>query len=30
LYEQLQNKRANRADFSMVIGAGARKNEPYI
>ena len=30
LYEQLQKKRANRADFSMVIGAGARKNEPYI
>jgi general secretion pathway protein A len=30
IYEQLQNRRANRADFSMVIGAGARKNEPYI
>jgi len=30
LYEHLKNDRSNRADLRMVIGAGARKNEPYI
>ena len=30
LYEHLQNTRGNRADLRMIVGAGARKNEPYI
>jgi general secretion pathway protein A len=30
LYEHLQNTRGDRADLRMIVGAGARKNEPYI
>lgn len=30
LYEHLQNTRGNQADFRMIVGTGARKNEPYI
>jgi general secretion pathway protein A len=30
LYEHLKKTPSNRADLRMVIGAGARKNEPYI
>jgi len=30
LYEHLQTTRGNRADLRMIVGAGARKNEPYI
>ena len=30
LYEHLQKTRGNRADLRMIVGAGARKNEPYI
>jgi general secretion pathway protein A len=30
LYEHLKKAPSNRADLRMVIGAGARKNEPYI
>ena len=30
LYEHLKSARSNRPDLRMVIGAGARKNEPYI
>jgi general secretion pathway protein A len=30
LYEHLQERQVNRPDLRMVIGAGARKNEPYI
>jgi general secretion pathway protein A len=30
LYEHLQMTRGNRADLRMIVGAGARKNEPYI
>jgi len=30
LYEHLQNTQGNRADLRMIVGAGARKNEPYI
>jgi hypothetical protein len=30
LYEHLKNAPSNRADLRMMIGAGARKNEPYI
>ncbi|HYM74954.1 MAG TPA: AAA family ATPase [Candidatus Dormibacteraeota bacterium] len=30
LYQHLQNARENRAELRMIVGAGARKNEPYI
>src|SRR4051812_44165168 len=30
LYEHLQTTRGSRADLRMIVGAGARKNEPYI
>ncbi len=30
LYEQLQTTRESRADLRMIVGAGVRKNEPYI
>lgn len=30
LYEHLQVTHGNRADLRMIVGAGARKNEPYI
>jgi general secretion pathway protein A len=30
LYEHLQNTRGDRADLRMIVGTGARKNEPYI
>jgi general secretion pathway protein A len=30
LYDHLKHERSNRPDLRMVIGAGARKNEPYI
>jgi len=29
-HDHLQSTRAGRADLRMIIGAGARKNEPYI
>jgi len=30
LYQHLQDSREARADLRMIVGAGARKNEPYI
>ncbi len=30
LYDHLQSTRESRADLRMIVGAGARKNEPYI
>lgn len=30
LYEHLKNAQGNRADLRMMVGTGARKNEPYI
>jgi len=30
LYEHLQTTRSSRADLRMIVGTGARKNEPYI